>query len=172
MQKVHEYETLYILAPELNEEDQRREIAAVDEVISKNGGEILKSDVWGRRKLAYPIKKRTDGVYVLSRFRGGSHVPKELESYIKRTPSVLRHLTTVVTKQQLKEEARQRALSEKRAEEARIAAEEAAKREAEAEEARAAAAEAAKHEAEPGAEVASPESEPVVEEASEVVSEA
>lgn len=171
MQKVHEYETLYILAPELNDEDQRREIASVDEVIVKNGGGILKSDVWGRRKLAYAIKKRTDGVYVLSRFKGSSGIPKEIDAYIKRTPSILRHLTTVVTKQQLNEEARLRALSEKRAEEARVAAEEAAKREAEAEEARAAAEEAAKHEAEAAQESTAPESEPLVEEPTEVASE-
>jgi small subunit ribosomal protein S6 len=135
---VREYETLYIIVPELGDDEQRKVIDSLNETIIKSGGEIIKSEVWGKRKLAYPIKKRTDGIYVLLRSRGGATLSKDVDIFIKRTPEILRHLTTVVTKQQLKEEARLRDVAAKRAEEARIAAEAAAKREAEAAEARAA----------------------------------
>jgi small subunit ribosomal protein S6 len=139
MASSREFETLYIVAPELSEDDQKKATDSLGEAIVKAGGEIIKTEVWGRRKLAYTISRRTEGVYVLVRAKGGSNVPKDIDTYIKRTPAILRHLNTVVSKQQLAEEARQRELSAKRAEDARKAADEAAKREAEAAEARAAA---------------------------------
>jgi small subunit ribosomal protein S6 len=138
MSSTKEYEVLYILAPDLDEDRQKKMMDAVVGVIEKTGAEILKNDVWGRRRLAYPIKKHTDGVYVLVRCKATPSMPKALDVFIKRTPEILRHLTTLVTKQQLKEEARQRGLETKRMEEvakreaeAVKRAEEAAQREAE-----------------------------------------
>jgi small subunit ribosomal protein S6 len=143
-----EYETLYIIVPEMGEDEQKSLIDTLNEVVTRGGGEILKSDVWGKRKLAYTIKKKSEGVYVLLRFKGGPNLFRDVDIFIKRTPAILRHLTTVVTKQQFNEEARQRELMAKRAEDARKAAEDAAKREAEAAE------DAAKREAEGAAEEA------------------
>ncbi len=170
MAVLREYETLYIVAPDQSEDDQKGVIEGLNEIVTKGGGEIIKSEVWGKRRLAYPIKKRTDGVYVLLRTKGGSNLNREIDTYIRRTPGILRHLTTVVTKQQLNEEARQRDLTAKRAEEARMAAEAAAKREAEAAEARAAAeaaglAEGAIAETAPAAEDVTSSTEPASEEA-------
>lgn len=132
MAVVREFETLYIVVPECNEEEQKAVISNLNDFALKSGAEIIKSDVWGKRKLAYPIKKRTDGVYVLLRTKGAPSIPKDIDVYIKRTPEILRHLTTTVTKQQLNEEARLREMANRRAEEARLAAEAAAKREADA----------------------------------------
>ena len=114
MPPTREYEVLYILAPDLDEDGQKKMMDAVVGVIEKTGAEILKNDIWGRRKLAYSIKKHTEGIYVLVRCNATSSMPKELDVFIKRTPEILRHLTTLVTKQQLKEEARQRSLEAKR----------------------------------------------------------
>ncbi|KXK31050.1 30S ribosomal protein S6 [bacterium] len=132
MAVVREFETLYIVVPECNEEEQKKVINNLNEAALKAGAEIIKSDVWGKRKLAYLIKKRSEGVYVLLRTKGPAGIPKELDVHIKRTPEILRHLTTTVTKQQLSEEARLRDIANRRAEDARLAAEAAAKREAEA----------------------------------------
>lgn len=142
MEQSREYETLYIIAPELTEEGQNALRAKVTDVIKNTGGEIIKDEVWGKRKLAYSIKKKTEGVYVLVRSKGGSNIPTVVDTFVKRTPDVLRHLTTLVTEQQVHEEARQVAAAEKKAELARVAAEEAEKRAAEREAAAAAAAEA------------------------------
>ena len=128
MPPTREYEVLYILAPDLDEDGQKKMMDAVVGVIEKTGAEILKNDIWGRRKLAYSIKKHTEGIYVLVRCNATSSMPKELDVFIKRTPEILRHLTTLVTKQQLKEEARQRSLEAKRMEEAAKREAEAAKR--------------------------------------------
>jgi small subunit ribosomal protein S6 len=139
MAVLREYETLYIVAPDQTDDEQKGAIEGLNDIVTKGGGEIIKSEIWGKRRLAYPIKKRTDGIYVLLRTKGTSNLSRDIDVYIRRTPGILRHLTTVVTKQQLNEESRQRDLTAKRAEEARIAAEAAAKREADAAEARAAA---------------------------------
>jgi len=157
MLHVREYETLYIVAPNLAEDEQQSIIDSLAKIVKKADGELIKNDVWGKRKLAFPLKNHEEGVYVLLRFKGTSTIPAEIETQIRRTPELLRHLTTVVTKQQLKEEARLKRLEAKRAEEARKAAEEAAKREAEAEEKAAAEAKAAEEKA---AEEAAEASEP------------
>lgn len=133
MAGIGEYETLYIVTPELADADLNKAVESLNEIVTKNGGEIVKSDVWGRRRLAYTVKKKDDGTFVLLRFKGAASIPGDLDVYIRRTPDVLRHLTTEVSKQQVKEEARLRALQNKREEEARVAAEEAAKRAADAE---------------------------------------
>ena len=149
MPPTREYEVLYILAPDLDEDGQQKMMDAVIGVIEKTGAEILKNDIWGRRKLAYPIKKHTEGVYVLVRCKAASSMPKELDVYVKRTPEVLRHLATLVTKQQIEEEARQKKLEAKRVEEAAKREAEAAKRAEEA--AKKEAEEAAQKEAEEAA---------------------
>jgi small subunit ribosomal protein S6 len=161
MSQVREYETLYIVTPGLAEDEHKELIDAVAGIVKKSKGEIVKNDVWGKRKLSYTIKGRHEGIYVLLRYKAVAEVPAEIDTYVKRTPDLLRHLTTVVTKQQVNEEARLRSLEAKRAEDAKKAAEEAAKREAEreakaAQEAeKAAAAAAAEAEAQAAAEKAS-----------------
>ena len=135
MSVIREYETLYIVSPDLSEEDQKGVMDSVLETVKKTGAEIIKNDIWGKRKLASSIKKKSEGIYVLVRSKGGPSIPKEVDTLVKRTPQILRQLTTVVTKQQLKEEARLRAAELKRVETARVAAEEAAKRQASAEKA-------------------------------------
>jgi small subunit ribosomal protein S6 len=164
---VREYETLYIIAPEIEEADQQGVMEALAAVVTKNGGEIVKNDVWGKRKLAYTIKKRTEGIYVLLRYKSESSVPGELEVFVHRTPNILRHLTTVVSHQQLKEEARLKAAENKRVEDAARREAEEAKRaeEAAAAEAKAAAeAEAAPAPAEETAQSGGSESPVVAEE--------
>ena len=117
MSQVREYETLYIVTPGLAEDEQKALVERVAAIVKKHKGETVKNDVWGKRKLAYPIKRKQEGVYVLLRYKSVAEVPAEIDVFVKRTPDVLRHLTTVVTKQQINEEARLRGLEAKRIEE-------------------------------------------------------
>jgi len=64
---VRHYEMLLLASAEL--EDPKEEIEKVEEVVRNLGGEVAKVDVWGRRRLAYPIQKKTDGVYALFDFK-------------------------------------------------------------------------------------------------------
>ncbi len=90
---MRKYETFFILDPDLPDEAN----AAVDEkfqsVISSNGGTLLSSVPWGKRKLAYPVKKRTRGNYVLIEFAGGPELVSELERNMRLDERVLKFIT-------------------------------------------------------------------------------
>jgi len=60
------YEMLVLINAEL--EDPKEEIEKIEGVLRNLGGEIVKTDVWGKKRLAYPIQKKTEGIYVLFNF--------------------------------------------------------------------------------------------------------
>ncbi len=91
--RVKEYETVFILHPEVDEAGIEREIEAVRKTIVDGQGEVTGVYKWGRRKLAYPILKVNEGFYTLIRFRSEAEVLKELDRRYKLNESVLRHLT-------------------------------------------------------------------------------
>jgi len=86
------YEVMYILDARLDEEAQKAINTRVSETIAKVGGSIEKSENLGRKRLAYPIKKRTDGIYMLTHFAGESRALKELTRVMNITEGLLRHL--------------------------------------------------------------------------------
>ncbi|MCL2422100.1 MAG: 30S ribosomal protein S6 [Defluviitaleaceae bacterium] len=77
----------------MEEEGQNAELERVQELITRFGGTIEKVDNWGRRKLAYPIEKQTDGIYTFITFSGEGGVPAEVESRLRIMENVLRFLT-------------------------------------------------------------------------------
>jgi len=62
------YEGLFIVQPDLGQEAQKSVFAQIEEPITKQGGTIETAQEWGRRTLAYPIRKKKEGVYYLVRF--------------------------------------------------------------------------------------------------------
>ncbi len=90
---MNRYETAFIIAPNLSEEETSTLIKQlVDVVVSKNG-QMIKQDLWGKRKLAYPVKKFNEGFYVFLTYQGEPAVPAELERRFRQTESVLRFMT-------------------------------------------------------------------------------
>ncbi len=87
------YETLFITSPELNEADEATAIEALASVISAGGGTMVSNDRMGRRRLAYPIKKFNDGIYVRFLYDSGTDVPQEIERRMRLSDRVLRSLT-------------------------------------------------------------------------------
>jgi small subunit ribosomal protein S6 len=86
------YEMTYILHMDSEEEGLADVRQRIGDVISAGGGEVLDEDLWGRRRLAYPIEKQRDGFYVLMRFSlEPPHLP-ELERVMALDSRVLRHL--------------------------------------------------------------------------------
>ncbi|NLP30449.1 MAG: 30S ribosomal protein S6 [Clostridiales bacterium] len=85
------YEVMFIIESTLEDEKKEATIEMVKEVISANG-EVDKVDVWGMRKLAYPIQKKNEGYYVLIEFKADSDLPNELDRRLKISDSVIRHL--------------------------------------------------------------------------------
>ena len=86
------YESMYILHPELSEEEVKQHVEKFTNVIVDQGGVITKTDLWGKRRLAYEVKKLKEGYYVLVLFQGESAVSKELERIFKITETVVRYL--------------------------------------------------------------------------------
>ena len=89
---MNKYELGVIVKAGLEEEAQQTEFERVQELITRFGGTIEKVDNWGRRKLAYPIQKQTDGVYSFITFEAEAGVPAEIESRIRIMENVLRFL--------------------------------------------------------------------------------
>lgn len=92
---MREYETVFILHPNLDEARVEEEIEGVRQVILNASGEVVQVDRWGRRKLAYEIRKMNEGIYTLLRFRAEAGVLNDLERRYRLREDVLRHLTVV-----------------------------------------------------------------------------
>src|ERR1700694_1129755 len=89
---LRDYEVLYIVRADLDDEKVQDIVKRVGTLIEKAGGTLERTNLWGKRKLAYEVKHQKEGAYVLQDFQiGPEHIP-ELESALKITEEVLRHL--------------------------------------------------------------------------------
>jgi small subunit ribosomal protein S6 len=82
---------MFVIAAALEDEKKESMIETVKEIIS-NGGEVLKTDVWGMRKLAYPIEKKNEGYYVVVEFNAPADLPKELDRRLRISDNIIRHM--------------------------------------------------------------------------------
>jgi len=89
---LRDYEILYIVRPELDDEQLQQAVASVDRLIDNLGGARLKTDVWGRRRLAYEVKHLREGQYVLTDFQIEPARVPEMEATLKISDAVFRHL--------------------------------------------------------------------------------
>jgi len=94
---MRKYETIFILQPELSEDDIKSVTAKAQDVISTYKGECFRMDDWGIRKLAYPIKKSARGRYYYLRFDGNSALISELERRLRLDDKVLRYQSINIT---------------------------------------------------------------------------
>lgn len=94
---MRKYETIFILQPELSEDDIKSVTTKAQDVISSYKGECFRMDDWGIRKLAYPIKKSARGRYYYLRFDGNSALIAELERRLRLDEKVLRYQSINIT---------------------------------------------------------------------------
>lgn len=85
------YELMFILDPTLEENVKNDTIDYVKDIVSANG-EITNVDVWGKRRLAYPILNYNEGFYVVVDFDADSDAPYEIDRRMKITDRVIRHM--------------------------------------------------------------------------------
>ena len=85
------YELVYVVRPNAEDEVKEAVLNKIQEVISANG-EVEKVDTWGNRKLAYQIAKFSEGFYVLVNFKASADLPKELDRNLKINDNVIRHM--------------------------------------------------------------------------------
>jgi small subunit ribosomal protein S6 len=89
---MNKYELGVIFRPTLEEEALKSELEKVTEQVTRFGGTIDKVDEWGKRRLAYPIEKLTEGHYFFITFSSEGPAPAEIESRIRIFENVLRYL--------------------------------------------------------------------------------
>ena len=87
------YETLFVTTPTLTEDQERATVGTLSEVVTTGGGTMVANERMGRRRLAYPIEKHSDGVYIRFLYDAEAAVPKELERRIRISDEILRVLT-------------------------------------------------------------------------------
>jgi len=87
------YETGFLLAPSLSEEETEKIIAQMTDVVSQKEGKLIRQEKWGKRRMAYSIKRFNEAFYVFLHYEGKEDIPLELERRFKQTDSVLRYLT-------------------------------------------------------------------------------
>jgi small subunit ribosomal protein S6 len=90
--KPQDYELVYIIKPELEEEGVESKIESISQYITSNNGAVAGVEKWGKKKLAYPIKRSLEGYYVLTRFKISPTRCQELEANLKISEDILRHL--------------------------------------------------------------------------------
>ncbi|MFZ9761523.1 MAG: 30S ribosomal protein S6 [Candidatus Kapaibacteriota bacterium] len=103
------YESTFIINAALEDPDIEAVIRRVTEYIENHGGTFVEMNKWGRRRLAYPIKKKYNGYYVYMAFESASEVLPLIERFFTLEENVLRHLTLELS-EKLREHRKERAL--------------------------------------------------------------
>ncbi|MBS3818286.1 30S ribosomal protein S6 [bacterium] len=98
------YETAFLVAPNLPEEDREKFINQMSQWVSQNKGKMIKVEKWGKKKMAYPIKKFNEAFYVFFLYEGEPDIPVELERRFKHSESVIRYLTVKKEPTEVEEE--------------------------------------------------------------------
>lgn len=89
---MNKYELAIVFNPNLEEEAFKAEFDKVQEYITRYGGTVEKVDDWGKRKLAYEIKKHTEGFYNFITFESESTAPADIEKELRIRENVIRYL--------------------------------------------------------------------------------
>lgn len=89
---LRDYEILYIVRPDLDEEHVNEAVGSVNKLIENVGGNSQKTDMWGRRRLAYEVRHLREGHYVLTDFQVEPARVPEMEATLKISDTVFRHL--------------------------------------------------------------------------------
>ena len=86
------YEIMFILSTQLTDEEKQAGVKLVEDTLAKAGAVEIKTEVWGERKLAYPIKKKENGYYVLTTFQIDGIKLAEVEARLNIEESILKYM--------------------------------------------------------------------------------
>ena len=86
----HQYELMVILTPEIDERQVAPTLDKFLKVITNDGGSIDNVDVWGKRRFAYEIQKKTEGIYAVVNFTATSEATQELDRQLKLNEQIMR----------------------------------------------------------------------------------
>ncbi|MBR3828282.1 MAG: 30S ribosomal protein S6 [Bacteroidales bacterium] len=119
---VKQYETVFIVTPVLSEDQMKETVKKYTDFLTNRGAEIVYTNNWGMRKLAYPIKKKSSGFYYLIEFKAEGNVIADLEVAYKRDERLLRFLTVSLDKHAIAYNEKKRAAKQNVVEQAPVEA--------------------------------------------------
>ena len=112
---MNHYETVFILTPVLSDAQMKEAVEKFKTFLTQNGVEMVNEELWGLRKLAYPIQKKSTGFYCLFEFKGEPTIVKKLEIAFRRDERVMRFLTFRLDKYAAEYAAKRRSLKANKA---------------------------------------------------------
>ncbi len=95
---MNQYETVFILTPVLSDDQMKEAVEKFKGVLTSAGAEIINEELWGLKKLAYSIQKKSTGFYVMIEFKAQPETIQKLETQYRRDERVLRYLTVKMDK--------------------------------------------------------------------------
>ncbi len=95
---MNNYELMVIFTPVLSEEDFKASQKKFLDLITESGGEVVSTNPWGLKSLAYPIQKKTTGIYWVAEFKGQPDFNEKLKIQLLRDDNVMRHMFTALDK--------------------------------------------------------------------------
>ena len=95
---MNHYETVFILTPVLSDEQMKETVAKFTKLLTDKGAEIVNEEIWGLKKMAYAIDKKSTGFYNLLEFTAEPSVIKSLETGFRRDEKVIRFMTVKLDK--------------------------------------------------------------------------
>lgn len=87
------YELMFIVRPDMTEEDQEKLISTLEAAVTSSGGQVKNVEKMGKRRLAYTVRKFHDGLYMLLTFEGGGGLVHELERRLRVSEPVIKFLS-------------------------------------------------------------------------------
>lgn len=96
--ELRDYETTFIITPELTEEEYKEIITWFNGLLQKEEGSIENQEIWGMRKLAYPIERKTSGYYVYTQYKVKASAIAEIERRLDIDTRIIRYLTVKLGK--------------------------------------------------------------------------
>src|SRR6478735_12092726 len=94
------YELMFIVRPDMTEEDQDKLISTLEHEVNSSGGQVKNMEKMGKRRLAYTVRRFSDGMYILLTFEGSGGLVHELERRLRVTEPVIKFLTVRIDEEQ------------------------------------------------------------------------
>ena len=91
---MNNYEGIFVIKPDIKEEDLKIACKAIVDLVAKNGGNVKKEDPWGKRLLAYPVKKAKEAYYFKLDFEAPSEAVAKVEAACKMNADIIREMIT------------------------------------------------------------------------------
>ena len=105
---MNNYELMVIFTPVLSDEEFKAAQKKYADLVTENGGEVLHTNPWGLKSLAYPIAKKTTGLYWVMEYKAPTSFNEKLKIQLLRDESVMRHMFTVLDKYAVEYNARKK----------------------------------------------------------------